>query len=103
MKRYSVLYLLQEQYHHIGCTSYAQARTVLQTLLQDSRRTPVGIYDAKTELFEWEPGGQQAYNQASIEEQSRQAEQVITIAQAIRCRKANLPPVHEVQRPVVYA
>ncbi|QJW90018.1 hypothetical protein HNV11_11845 [Spirosoma taeanense] len=103
MKRYSVLYLLQEQYHHIGCTSYAQARTVLQTLLQDSRRTPVGIYDAKTELFEWEPGGQQAYNQASIEEQSRQAEQVITIAQALRRRDASWHPALNFQRPSFFA
>jgi hypothetical protein len=101
MKRYSVLYMLREQYHHIGCTTHSEAKSVLQKLLTDTRRTPVGIYDAKTELFEWEPTRQYTYNGADIQEQGKLADQIITIAQALRRRDASWNPT--LHRPSFFA
>lgn len=88
MKRFSVLYLLREQYQHIDCDTHSEAKSVLQKLGPDTKRTPVGIYDAKTELFEWEPTRQHTYNGADFQEQGKLADQIITIAQALRRRDA---------------
>lgn len=101
MKRFSVLYLLREQYQHIGCDTHSEALGVLQKLQSDPKRTPVGVYDAKTELFEWEPTRQHTYNGADIQEQSRLADQVITIAQALRRRDASWMPA--MRRPSFFA
>lgn len=87
--RFSVLYLRHDQYHHVGCSTYQQAQTMLESLAADEERTPVGIYDDKTELFEWEPDGQRDYDQASIGEQGKRAEEVIRIAQSLRRRDAS--------------
>ncbi|WP_247236468.1 hypothetical protein [Telluribacter sp. SYSU D00476] len=84
--RFSVLYLRHDQYHHVGCSTYQQAQTMLESLAEEEERAPVGIYDDKTELFEWEPNGQQVYNQASIGEQGKRAEEIIRIAQSLRRR-----------------
>ncbi|GAB3164421.1 hypothetical protein [Telluribacter humicola] len=83
-KRYSVIYLHDEEYHQIGCDTYLQAQTILEGLSADAAQKPVGIFDAKTELFEWEPERQQLYNQASIGEQGKRAEEIINIAQVLR-------------------
>ena len=74
---------------------------MLQKLLADPRRTPVGIYDAKTELVEWEPTRQFTYNGADIQEQGKLADQVIDIAQALRRRDAAIHPV--LRRPSFFA
>lgn len=103
MKRYSVLYLLQERYHHIGCTTHAQADSVLQKLSTNKRRIPVGIYDAKTELFEWEPTRERDYNQAGIEEQGKRGDQIITIAQALRRRDSGWQKADKFQHPSFFA
>lgn len=103
MKRFSVIYLLREQYHHIACSTQAEAKSILQRLSADGRRKPIGIYDAKTELFEWEPTRQQNYNQAGIEEQGRQGDQIITIAQALRRRDASWQPASDFRRPSFFA
>lgn len=103
MKRYSVLYLLKEQYHHIGSTTHSEAKALLQRLAADAKRTPVGIYDSKTELFEWEPTRQREYNQASIEEQGRLGNQIILIAQALRRRDSNWYLTGQFQRPNFFA
>ncbi|MBO0952939.1 hypothetical protein [Fibrella forsythiae] len=84
MKRFSVLYLLKEDFHQIGCQTQAGAESLLQRLLADPKRTPVGIYDAKTELFAWEPFRQRVYNQSTTGEQGKLGEQIITIAEALR-------------------
>jgi len=55
----------------------------LEQLSTINQSTPIGIYDAKTELFHWEPVQQQFYNQSSISEQARLASQVIGIAQSL--------------------
>ena len=103
MNRFSVLYLLRDQYYHLGCSTHAEAQTVLQTLAANPYRTPVGIYDAKTELIEWEPGRQADYEQASIEEQGRLAEQTILIVQALRRRDASGHPTSGFRRPSLFA
>ena len=99
MKRYSVLYLLKEQYQHVGCATYSEAQSILQQLVKDTKRTPVGIYDDKTELFEWEPVRQQEYNQAAIGEQGKLADQIIPIAQALRHRDSTWQVAGDFRRP----
>ena len=89
MKRYSVLYLLNEQYHHIGSHTQEDARAILEKLSADKRRTAIGVYDAKTELIDWAPAYQIVYDQAGIGGQGKKANQIITIAQALRRRDWN--------------
>ena len=84
IKRYSVLYLRHEQYHHIDCITYLQAQTLLEGMSSDADQVPIGIYDAKTELFEWEPDRRHLYSQASIGEQGKRAEEMIRIVQELR-------------------
>ncbi len=103
MKRFSVLYLFKEQYHHVGCDTHTEAKTILQKLTTDSERTAVGIYDAKTELFEWEPTRQRAYNQAGIAEQGKLGDQIITIVEALRRRDSNGLLTGDFRRPSFFA
>lgn len=103
MNRFSVLYLLNEQYHHIGSNTHDEAVTLLAKLQENTKRTPIGIYDAKTELFEWEPNQKQHYEQASIEEQGKWGKQIITIAQALRRRDSNWQPTGGFRRPGFFA
>lgn len=86
MKRFSVLYTFKHQYHQIYCATLSEADTLLRQLVSKEGRTPIGIYDAKTELFTWEPGRQGKYDQADIGEQGKLGGQIITIAQALRYR-----------------
>jgi len=103
MNRFSILYLLNEQYQHIGSTTYAEAQAIMQKIVADPKRIPVGIYDGKTELFEWEPTRQREYNQAAIGEQGKLAEQVIPIAQALRHRDATWQRAGNVKRLSFFA
>lgn len=103
MNRYSVLYLLREQYYHIGCATQEEAKALLQHLSASTKRTSIGIYDAKSELFEWETALQQSYNQADIEEQGKRGEQIITIAQSLRRRDSSWHPAVGFQRPSFFA
>lgn len=103
MKRFSVLYLLKEQYHHIGTNTQAEARAILEKLLTDKRRTPVGIYDDKTELIEWEPTRQRAYDRTSIGEQGNSGNQIIAIAQALRRRDSSWRPSGDFKMPSLFA
>jgi hypothetical protein len=103
MNRFSVLYMLNGQYHHISCNTHSEAISILQTLSANPSRTAVGIYDAKTELFEWEPGRQHNYNQAEIEEQGQLATQIINVAQALRRRDASWQPSGSLRRPSFFA
>jgi len=103
MKRYSILYLLNEQYQHVGSATYPEAQAILQKIVADSKRIPVGIYDGKTELFEWETARQQEYNKAAIDEQGKLADQVIPIAQALRYRDATWQLTGNFRRPSFFA
>ncbi|AKD56376.1 hypothetical protein [Spirosoma radiotolerans] len=84
MNRFSVIYLLRQQFHHIYSTTQAEAETVLQHLLTQKDHEPIGIYDAKTELFYWEPKRQIMYDQAPIEEQGPLGDQITAIAKSLR-------------------
>lgn len=84
MNRFSVIYLLRKQYHHIDCATQAEADSVLQHISTQKGHKPIGIYDAKTELFYWEPTRQRQYNQSGIGEQGKLGEQMISIAQTLR-------------------
>jgi hypothetical protein len=84
MNRYSVVYLLRKQYYHLCCRTKSEAISVLEHLFTLDGHVPVGIYDAKTELFYWEPQRQFEYNKAQIEEQGKLADQIIRISQALR-------------------
>ncbi|MFD1142882.1 hypothetical protein ACFQ4C_17280 [Larkinella insperata] len=103
MNRFSVLYQFKGQYHHIGRDTQAEARTTLQILANDARRTPIGIFDSKTELFEWTPSYQQHMDQASISEQGSQGNEIISIAQALRRRDASWHPADRFRRPSFFA
>lgn len=92
MNRYSVIYLLKKQYHHIPCATYDEANTVLQHMLLQNEGKPVGIYDDKTELFYWEPIQQRKYNRADIEHQGKLGEQIISIAQHLRHQDEDVTP-----------
>ncbi len=104
MNRFSVLYLLKERHQHISCQTLAEARSILQTIITSEGRTAVGIYDAKTELFEWVVTHQQGhYAQAGLDEQGNVDEQIITIAQALRRRDASWHAQKGLQRPSFFA
>ena len=103
MKRYSLIYLLKDQYQHIGFVTHDEAQSVMAQLLTNPKRKPVGIYDDKTELFEWAPAYQPHYNQASTEEQAARGNDIIAIAQALRRRDASWHPADGFRRPSFFA
>ena len=100
--RYSVLYTLNAQYHHNGCSSQAEAQSALGILMTDGNRIPVGIYDEKTDSFEWEIIGQYFHSQDSIEEQESRLEEVLTTARILRRRDSSWQPGY-LQRPSFFA
>jgi hypothetical protein len=84
MNRFSVIYLRKKRYYQLYCATHAEANTVLKQLLTKKGKVPIGIYDAKTELFYWESSRQRQYDQASIEEQGKLDNQITTMAQTLR-------------------
>ena len=83
MHRFCLLYILNEVYYHYSCLTQTEAQELLIILPRINGATPLGIYDAKTELFCWEPVQQQVYNEAAISDQGQLATQVIEIAQSL--------------------
>ncbi|WP_229253654.1 hypothetical protein [Dyadobacter sp. NIV53] len=100
--RYSVLYTLNAQYHHIGCSSQAEAQSVMGLLMTDGNRIPVGIYDEKTDSFEWEIIGQYFHSQDPISEQHSRMDEILTIARALRRRDSSWQPGY-LQKPSFFA
>lgn len=100
--RYSVVYLINDQHQHAGCGSYEEAKHLVDKLQDDPNREPIGIYDDKTELFEWEPMLKEIYDQSSIHEQGVHGAEIISIAQALRRRDSSW---HQggFQRPSIFA
>ncbi|GAB3806182.1 hypothetical protein GCM10028819_41040 [Spirosoma humi] len=84
MNRFSVIYLFNQQFHHLYSSTQAEAETALQHLLTLEDHEPIGIYDAKTELFYWEPKRQIKYDRAPIEEQGPLGDQITAIAKNLR-------------------
>jgi hypothetical protein len=100
--RYSVLYLRNDQYHHVGCASQAEAQLVMGQMMTDEIRIPKGIYDAETDSFEWEIIGQYFHSQDPIEEQQERLEQILNISRALRRRDSSWEPGY-LQRPSFFA
>lgn len=86
MNRFSVLYTVKKRYFHILCETHSEANTVLRKLYTKKKKTPIGIYDDKTELFFWEPIRQQKFNRLTVQEQGKLGNEMITIAQNLRNR-----------------
>lgn len=84
MNRFSVIYLFREQFYHLYSATHAEAEAVLQRLHDQDEKEPIGIYDAKTELFYWESKRQSKYDKAPIEEQGPLGDQITTIAKNLR-------------------
>lgn len=86
MNRFSILYLLKGQYQHISYPTRTEAYTVLESFAMNHKGIPLGVYDAKTELFYWVLP-QFEYNQMSIEEQGKRGEEVINVIQSLRSQE----------------
>ncbi|GAB3938646.1 hypothetical protein [Larkinella terrae] len=86
MNRFSVIYLFKKQYFHILCETHTEADIVLRKLYTKKKKTPIGIYDNKTELFYWEPIRRQKFDRLPVQEQGRLGNEMITIAQKLRHR-----------------
>ncbi|WP_185731289.1 hypothetical protein [Larkinella rosea] len=84
MNRFSVIYKVKKQYAHILCDTHSEATTALRKLYAKKKKIPIGIYDAKTELFYWEPIRQQRFDRLTVQEQGKLGNEMITIAQALR-------------------
>ncbi len=83
MNRFSILYLLKGQYQHISYPTRTEAYTALAGFSGIHKGIPIGVYDAKTELFYWEVPRFE-YNKMSIEEQGKRGEEVINVIQNLR-------------------
>lgn len=100
--RYSVLYTLNDQYQHVGCPTQEEAQLVQSLMLTDENRVPVGIYDSRTDSFEWEIVGEYLAAKDSDDDQRDREEAILTIARALRRRDASWHPEY-LQRPSFFA
>ncbi|GGM86552.1 hypothetical protein GCM10010967_18580 [Dyadobacter beijingensis] len=100
--RYSVLYTLNDQYQHIGCPTQEEAQLIQGLMLTDENRVPVGIYDSRTDSFEWEIVGEYLTARGQEEHQRNRQEAIVTIARALRRRDASWHPEY-LQRPSFFA
>ena len=89
---YSVLYTLKGQYQHVGCSSEEEAQFVLGTLMTDGNRIPIGIYDSKSDTFEWEIIGQYFHSQDLMSDPEARLEEVLTVSRALRRRDSSWEP-----------
>ena len=90
--RYSVLYTLKGQYQHVGCSSQEEAQYVLGTLMTDGNRIPIGIYDSKTDTFEFEIIGQYFHAQDPATDQQQRLHEILTVSKALRRRDGSWQP-----------
>jgi hypothetical protein len=100
--RYSVLYTLADQYHHVGCSTQEEAQLVLSLMLTDENRVAVGIYDSKTDEFEWEIVAEYLAGKGAANERHGRQERILTIARALRRRDSSWHP-GVLQRPSFFA
>ncbi len=102
MNRYSVLYTVNGQYQHIGCSSQEESQKVMANMMTDEFRIPIGIYDEKTDLFEWEMIGQYFHSMDPIEDQRDRHNEVMNVVRALRRRDSSWEP-GILQRPSFFA
>lgn len=100
--RYSVLYTLNAQYQHVGCSTQDEAQSVLASLMTDGNRIPVGIYDEMQDTFEWEIIGQYFHSQDPADIREARNQEVLNVAKVLRRRDSSWQPGH-LQRPGIYA
>jgi hypothetical protein len=77
-------------------------QTALSLLTSDENYIAVGIYDAKTDTFEWEIIGQYLHSQYAPAEQHTREQQMLTIARALRRRDSSWQPGY-LQKPGFFA
>ncbi|WP_428667682.1 hypothetical protein [Runella sp.] len=94
MNRFSVLYTLRKQYHHLSYSTRQEAEAVLEKISRSRRGTPIGIYDAKTELFFWERSRQKKHSLLTLGKQAKEEDSVISVVQNLR-RQAEVPTEDE--------
>ena len=76
-------------------TTRPEAEAAIKNFPQISKGLPLGIYDAKTELFIWETAREKEYNQLAIEEQGRRGNEIISIIEKLRASGLEIAPVEE--------
>ncbi len=84
MNRFSVLYQYKKQYHHLSYTTRSEAEAVLNKFSRKRKGIPIGIYDAKTELFSWEHTRQKKHSQLSFGGQAKEENAIINVVQNLR-------------------
>lgn len=84
MHRFSILYFADGQYQHLTYPTRVEAETTLDHFLATHKGVPIGIYDAKTELFYWDSKQQNEYSRMSIEEQGKLGNEAVYIIQTLR-------------------
>lgn len=87
MNRFSILYLFKGEYYHITYPTRLEAESALKGDALPQKGMPLGMYDAKTELFSWDTSRQTEYNHLSIEEQGRRGNEIIKIVESLRSRE----------------
>lgn len=87
MNRFSILYLFKGQYYHITYPTRLEAENALNHYPPTQKGMPLGMYDAKTELFSWGASRQSEYNHLSIEEQGRRGNEIIKIVESLRSQE----------------
>ena len=95
MNRFSILYLFKGSFYHLTYTTRPEAEAAIKNFPQISKGLPLGIYDAKTELFIWETAREKEYNQLAIEEQGRRGNEIISIIEKLRASGLEIAPVEE--------
>lgn len=95
MNRFSILYLFKGSFYHRTYTTRPEAEDAIKNFPQISKGLPLGIYDAKTELFIWEAAREKEYNQLAIEEQGRRGNEIISIIEKLRASGVEMAPVEE--------
>lgn len=100
MERFSVVFISSEQYHQISCATQAEAAAMLKQVFIDQDKEPIGIYDAKTELFDWEPVQKHQYDKLGVEEQGRLGNHLISIAQTLRQQEQQRQEPGIIQEPI---
>lgn len=102
MNRFSILYLFKGSFYHLTYATRSEAEDAIKNFSQISKGLPLGIYDAKTELFIWETAREKEYNQLAIEEQGRRGNEIISIIEKLRASGLEIAPVEEPERPLAF-
>ncbi|MEZ4901094.1 MAG: hypothetical protein R2822_04715 [Spirosomataceae bacterium] len=87
MNRFSILYLLQGQYQHTSYPTRAEAEDSLTHFLSNQDGVPLGIYDAKTELFYWDLAQKDKFISMGVEEEDRHSNNLINVIQMLRSQE----------------